>query len=424
MAKLTAEQRLERVHMRILQDKHLCLFGGIIMIGDVKVSDKVPTACTNGRDVIYGRGFVEPLDDAELMFVVLHEAMHKCYRHLTIYKHLWKQRPDLINPANDYVINLEIKDYGKLLGNQPYAPRMPMDDNGNVIGLIDERFRGMDTTQVFNILKNEIPEQPPSDGGEEGEEGDDGDGGDGGGKTPQSHDEHDWEGAAELTEEEEAELREEIEQALREGSQLVGKRGGRVSKGITEALIPKVNWKDALRDEVKQVMRGHDDSTWRRLNKKYLAIDVIMAGAESTRVGYLCGAEDISGSISSYERAQFRGEVKLICDEVTPEKLHLLYWDTDVVKSEVYEEHNMPDYLNSEKPQDGGGTDPDCVPLYMHENGVAPEILIMFTDGYLSVDQSKWSTVRCPVIWCVVNNKGFTAPFGKTIHVNIGGSDE
>tara|TARA_R100001079_G_C4417942_1_gene138422 strand:- start:133 stop:1038 length:906 start_codon:yes stop_codon:yes gene_type:complete len=300
---------------------------------------------------------------------------------------------------------------------------MPMDDNGNVIGLIDERFRGMDTTQVFNILKNEIPEQPPAGGGEKGEEGDDGDGGDGGGKTPQSHDEHDWEGAAELTEEEEAELKEEIEQALREGSQLVGKRGGHMSKGITEALIPKVNWKDALRDEVKQVMRGHDDSTWRRLNKKYLAIDVIMAGAESTRVGYLCGAEDISGSISSYERAQFRGEVKLICDEVTPEKLHLLYWDTDVVRSEVYEEHDMPDYLNSEKPQDGGGTDPDCVPLYMHENGIAPEILIMFTDGYLNVDQSNWSTVKCPVIWCVVNNKGFTAPFGKTIHVNIGGGD-
>ena len=50
-ANLTAEQRIERVHMRIMQDKHLCLFGGIIMIGDNKVPDKVPTACTNGRVV-------------------------------------------------------------------------------------------------------------------------------------------------------------------------------------------------------------------------------------------------------------------------------------------------------------------------------------------------------------------------------------
>jgi predicted metal-dependent peptidase len=414
MAKLKAEQRLERVHMRIMQDKHLCLYSGVIMIGDVIVSDQIPTAMTNGRDVIYGREFVESLDDGELMFVVLHEAMHKAYRHITIYEHLHKERPDIVGIAADYVINLEIQDYANLLSNTSYYPRMPMDENGDVIGLIDERFRGMDTTKVFNILKNEIPQQPPA-GGQRGEKGNN----TSPSKIPQSHDEHDWDGAKELSEEEKEELKEEIEQALREGSQLVGKRGGHMSKGITEALIPKVNWKDALRDEVKQVMRGHDDSTWRRLNKKYLAIDVIMAGTESTRVGYLCGAEDISGSISSYERGQFRGEVKLICDEVTPEKLHLLYWDTDVVGSEVYEEHNMPDYLNSEKPQNGGGTDPDCVPLYMHENGVAPEILIMFTDGYLSVDQSNWSTVRCPVIWCVVNNKDFTAPFGKTIHVNL-----
>ena len=421
-ANLTAEQRLERIHMRILQDKHLCMFGGIIMIGDVRVSDKYPTAYTNGRDVVYGRKFVESLDDAELMFLVLHEAMHKSYRHLTIYNHLWKQRPDLIGPANDYVINLEIKDYGNLLGNQPYAPRMPMDDDGNVIGLIDERFRDMDTTKVFNILKNEIPEQPPSGGGEKGEEGGDGEGGDGGGKTPQSHDEHDWEGAAELTEEEEAELKDEIEQALREGSQLVAKRGGRVSRGITEALQPQVDWKDALRDEVKEVVRGHDDSTWRRLNKKYLAVDIIMAGTESTTIGGICVGVDTSGSIGHNELGQFLGEIKSICDEVKPSRVDLLYWDADVAASEVYEAHNMESLVESTKPKGGGGTDPDCVPPYMQEKNLAPEIMIMFTDGCFfggSPDSGKWSNVTCPIIWCVIDNKSYTAPFGKTIHVNL-----
>ena len=54
MAKLKAEQRLERVHMRIMQDKHLCLYSGVIMIGDVIVSDQIPTACDDkrsGRDL-------------------------------------------------------------------------------------------------------------------------------------------------------------------------------------------------------------------------------------------------------------------------------------------------------------------------------------------------------------------------------------
>lgn len=423
MAKLTAEQKLERVHMKIMQDKNLCLFSGVIMVGDVKVSDTVPTACTNGRDVIYGREFVESLDDGELMFVVLHEAMHKSYRHLAIYKHLRRQRPDLINLATDYVINLEIKDYGRLLSKEPYSPRMPLDDRGNVMGLIDERFRNMDTTKVFNILKNEIPEQrePGQDTLQDSQDVSDG-GDDAGGKPLKSHDEHDWDGAAELTEEEEAELKDEIEQALREGSQLVGKRGGRVSRGITEALQPQVDWKDALRDEVKEVVRGHDDSTWRRLNKKYLAVDVIMAGTESTKIGGVCVGVDTSGSIGSHELGQFLGEIKSICDEVKPSRVDLLYWDADVAAREVYEEHDIERLVESTKPRGGGGTDPDCVPPYMQEKVITPEIMIMFTDGCFfggSPDSSKWSNVTCPIIWCVIDNKSYTAPFGKTIHVNL-----
>ena len=68
----------------------------------------------------------------------------------------------------------------------------------------------------------------------------------------------------------------------------------------------------------------------------------------------------------------------------------------------------------------GGGTDPDCVPDYLGEKNLKPEIIIMLTDGYLSCDVSRWSQVTCPVIWCVVNNKRFTAPIGKTIHIDTG----
>jgi len=413
MAKLTAEQKIERAHMRIMQDPSLCLYSGVIMIGDVKISDKVPTACTNGRDVIYGRAFIESLSDAEVMFIVLHEAMHKAYRHLSVYKHLRKERPDLVNLATDYVINLEIKDYGKhVKGN--HSPCMPQDEDGNVIGLIDERFRNIDTTRVFNILKKEIPEQPTGGTPTRGE------GGESSNDIPQSHDDHDWDGAQELSDEEKEVLQEEIEQALREGSQLVGKRAGKMSVGIEEALTPKVNWRDALRDEVKEVMSGQDDSTWRKPNKKYLAIDVMMPSIFSERVGALLTAEDTSGSIGPRESGQFRGEIQLIGQEVNPRETHLLYWDTVVENHEVYKDDELSTYADFTKPIGGGGTDPDCVPDYLGEKNLKPEIIIMLTDGYLSCDVSRWSQVTCPVIWCVVNNNRFTAPIGKTIHIDTG----
>ena len=414
--KYTAEQGIERTHMRIMQDPSLCLYSGVIMIGDVKISDTLPTACTNGRDVIYGREFIESLSDGERMFIVLHEAMHKSYRHLHIYKHLRKERPDIVNLATDYVINLEIKRYGEHVQGV-HSPRMPKDENENPIGLIDERFSGMDTTRVFNILKKEIPEQPP----EEGEEG----GASGGYKkedspkcnTPQPHDDHDWEGAQELSEEEQDVLQEEIEQALREGSQLVGKRAGKMSVGIGEALTPKVNWRDALRDEIKEVMSGQDDSTWRKPNKKYLAIDVMMPSTFSEQVGALLTAEDSSGSTYGI-RGQFRGEIQLIGQEVRPRETHLLYWDTVVENHEVYKDDELANYADFTRPMGGGGTNPDCVPDYIGEKNLKPEIIIMLTDGYLSCDVSRWSQITCPIIWCVVDNKNFTAPIGKTIHIN------
>ena len=53
---LTAEQRLQKAVMAIMaHDKYVGL-SSVLMIGDRTVDDTVPTACTNGRDEMYGRG--------------------------------------------------------------------------------------------------------------------------------------------------------------------------------------------------------------------------------------------------------------------------------------------------------------------------------------------------------------------------------
>ena len=88
MKKLTAEQRIELVHVSLMRNKEFALFAGLFMVGKTSVSDTVSTARTNGRDAEYGRAFVDSLRDKELAFLVMHENMHKCYRHLTICKGL------------------------------------------------------------------------------------------------------------------------------------------------------------------------------------------------------------------------------------------------------------------------------------------------------------------------------------------------
>jgi predicted metal-dependent peptidase len=416
MSKLSAEQRIERCHVQLMKHKNFALFSGLFMIGKVSVDDKTETACTNGMDVRYGRDFVQSLNDKQLAFLILHENMHKAYRHLVVWEKLYKRNAVLANIACDYVINLQIRDYDP----SQYDTEMPTDAEGKPMGCLDEKYRGMDSQEVFMKLIEEKGEDYGKGKGTVlviGEQGDGNGPDDGEGEGIPTLDEHDWEGANEATDEEKNEAGKEIEQALRQGSILVGKMGGNVSRNISEMLTPKIDWKEALRDFVKSMTQGKDQSTWRRLHKRYLAADLIMPSSYSEKVGGIAIAIDTSGSIGTEELSQFLSEVKSICEEVSPEVIDLLYWDTHVASRETYMENELSGLTESTKPAGGGGTEPACVPKYMNKHNMKPECLIMLSDGYIGAqDESNWN-ISAPVLWCIKGNSSFVAPVGKTVHV-------
>jgi len=420
MAKLTAEQRIERCHVQMMKHKNFCLFSGLFMIGKVSVVDKdLPfTAQTNGLDVVYGRGFVDSLNDKQLAFLILHENMHKAYRHLIVWEKLYKENAVLANMACDYVINLQIYDYD----SSQEVTEFPTTPDGKNLGCLDEAYRGMDAHQVFlelvkkhgkNAGKKKVyvigQGDQPSDGNDEGE----------GEGLPEGLDEHDWEGAQSMTEQEKEAQAKEVESALRQGSILVGKMGGNVDRNISEMLVPKINWKDALREFVKSVTQGKDQTTWRRLHKRYIASDIIMPSSYDEKVGGIVIGIDTSGSIGTEELTQFLSEVKSICDEVSPEKIDVLYWDTHVASRETYQGSELSNLVESTKPAGGGGTEPACVPKYIHKHDMKGECLLMLTDGYIpDQEPSNWN-INMPVLWCVKGNRHFNdgKVIGKVVHV-------
>ena len=102
---LTAEQRMYKATTDLIGRDEFVALAGVLMVGSKQVVDKEITACTNGRDEKYGRGFVDSLNDAEFRFLMLHECYHKMYRHLTTWQDLHKIDHDRANRACDYVIN-------------------------------------------------------------------------------------------------------------------------------------------------------------------------------------------------------------------------------------------------------------------------------------------------------------------------------
>lgn len=393
---MNAERKLAKVKIALMRNPKFAFWSGILMVGKTSIVDGLPTAATNGRDEMYGREFVEKLGEKELAFVILHEAMHKCYRHLTTWRKLWEEEPMLANAAMDYVINLELHDLGKATGVLAF----PVID-GKQLGLLDEKYRGMNTKQVFDLLK----QQHGGQGGSSGE---------GGGL-----DDHDWEGAGDLSDEEKKVLEKEIDRAIRQGvlaEKRVGTGAGGRSLELEDLLNPQVNWREVLREYVKSICSGKDASSWRKVNRRFLSSDTYMPTLVSEKVGHLVVAVDTSGSIGGRELSNFLSEVKAIADEVTPDKVDLLYWDCEVAGHEEYDSSTVGSIVDSTKPRGGGGTSPSCISAYLKDKGIKPECIIVLTDGYVGNDWGgEWDA---PVLWTIAGNTNAVAPNGRTVHIN------
>jgi len=401
------ERKLQKAKITVMRNAKFALLQGVMMVGRTHVRDDVPTACTNGRDEIYGREFVKKLSDRELAFVIAHEAGHKMYRHLTTWKKLHDEDARLANCAMDYVINLMLKDLDpneSVIAMPRYTEDTghPKAKKGDFMGLVDERFRGMNTKQVFDILKQEKKDDD-SGGSGEGE----------------GFDEHDWDGAEGLSDEEKKELAREIDQAIRQGlmahQKVAGKGAGGLDRELEDLLAPKIDWREVLREFVKATCSNKDTSSWRRVNRRFLSTGMYMPSMIGEKVGHIVVAIDTSGSIGGPELAEFLSEVQGIAEEVSPEVVDLIYWDGDVAGHEKYEGAAVSNIVSSTKPRGGGGTDPSCVSKYLRDENIKPECVIVLTDGYVPNWGDEWTA---PTMWVISGgNTSAVSDHGKTIYL-------
>ena len=416
------ERKVQKSKITLMRDSRFALWSGILMVGRTSVVDNMPTACTNGRDEKYGRKFVAELKEPELNFVVLHENLHKAYRHLTTWKKLHDEDHRLANAACDYVINLKLKDIDPSERTIAMPKWADGELKGKPMGLVDERFRGMNAKQVFDILKQEKKDRgdgnPCDDGDPSDQEGGKSRGSNGNG-TSEGFDDHDWDGAKEMTEAEKKELEREIDQAIRQGvmahQKIAGTGAGDLDLDLLELLEPKVDWREMLRDFVKSTCSAKDTSSWRRVNRRFLSMGTYMPSLIGEKVGHLVVAVDTSGSVGQEELSGFLTEVRGIAEEVKPSQVDLIYWDSRVAAHEEYTEGMVGDIINSTKPRGGGGTSPSCVSQYLKDKRIEPECIIVLTDGYVGNDWgSDWTA---PVLWAIVGGNDCVADNGKTILV-------
>jgi len=388
------EERLKRARVAIMRHKTFCAFSGVLSCGPITLDESLnpPTAATDGWGHKFHPAFVASINDKQLRFLMLHEAMHAAYRHLRVWKNLWDKDPHRTNVAADLFVNTALfdMDNGEGFIEMPPGGLKP-----------DAKWRGKSVWQIWHML-------PQQEGGGNGE-GDEGEG--------SGFDSHDFEGAGVDAQTEQARAT-QINRALRQGEMLARRRRG-AGKGSSHAVIedlltPKVAWQDELREFVREVCQGRDESTWARPNRRYLSSDIYMPSMYSEKMGDIVVGFDVSGScFSSDVLTRFVSELKAAIDAVKPERVRVVCWDWDVQSDQTFDGGSFD--VPQLQIRGGGGTNGAVLfDLLKSEPNYRPQAVINFTDGGVG----NWGSYDVPTLW-VITERGITAPWGRTITMEV-----
>jgi predicted metal-dependent peptidase len=188
----------------------------------------------------------------------------------------------------------------------------------------------------------------------------------------------------------------------------VARQAGKVPAGLNRALEgaaeAAVDWREMLRRHWSDTIPA--DYSWMRPNRRHVWAGVYLPGVIREGVGEVAIAVDCSGSVSARQLALFEAEVRSILGGARPQRVHVLYFDSEVQKGETYEA-GQPVHLN---PAGGGGTEFGPCFDWLDEHGIQPQTLVFLTDLYGSFPPS---APAYPVLWASTGSQ--KAPFGAVI---------
>ena len=395
--KLSAHDKVIAVHVDISNNALFAGLSGVVYVGDVKVTNDIPTAGTNGRDVWYGEDFVNGLTRKQLRFVVLHEAMHKALQHCSTYTAICEKYPQLSNIAMDYVVNATIEETDPTYSFFEFTTQPQP--------LLDVKYKGWSFIEVLQDLLKNIKVINVGVGAGDGDSN----------GMPMPLDEHVI-GTIPKDSEEGKKLGTQLDDALRQGKILAEKLAGKKSLGsaLDRATQKRdTNWREHMREWVTALCEGDEYSRFAPPNKRLAPQGILMPSHFSEATGELIIACDTSGSMGGIYPTVF-GEIARIAENVNPDGVRVIWWDSSVCGEQLFKPHEFNTIGSLLKPSGGGGTSPQCVVEYIRSKKYQPKGVVWLTDGYLDGSDGK---VDVPALWGVVDNDHFVAPQGKTVRI-------
>jgi len=361
-------------------------FGSLALRLDMRESDQVPIAATDGTALLYNPAAVEKLSLQECKFLIAHEVMHVAMQH-----HLRQGslEPEKFNHAADYAINGILIDSGV----------------GKFIegGLHEVQYDGLSSEAIYSRLPN-----PPK-----------GKGGGGSGPLPTGTVEKagtyggktDAQGkplAPTFSPAELAKLSNECRIATAQAVQqaaAAGKLSGALERFAEATRQPRVDWRNELR---RFLTMDTSDYSWTRPNRRHIWRGIYLPGLHAEGLPDIAIAVDTSSSISQSFLESFASELSGILQDFPECKMRVIYCAADVSHDETFSADNLPVKITA---RIGGGTAFQPVFDWIEENDVRPTCLVYLTDLY----GDNPIPPDYPVLWVSWGDEA--APFGDIITI-------
>ncbi|BCX05754.1 MAG: hydrolase [Candidatus Roseilinea sp.] len=364
-------------------------FATLALHARITITDRLPTAATDGRDVFVNPDFFGALAPAAQDGLLLHEVLHAALLHVT---RRGTRDPELWNIAADIVVN------GMLVRDGYTLPEG---------GIRDPNKEHLATEEVYELLVREAQQGKRAAAGmSDLLEATLGDG------SGQASDADGQAGARPHAPADRAETEGKWKQALQQAqmvtqSSLAGDTPASLRRELDALLASRVDWRSYLWRYLVQTPTDFGAFD-RRFVGNGMYLETI--SGESVHV-HVC--VDTSGSISRSDITCFMSEVQAILHAYPHLRCDLFYADAALHGPFVVTaDSTLP------LPKGGGGTDfrPFFAYLDRHADPHAVTLAIYLTDGYGDFPPR---APLLPVLWVVTpNGKDLSAfPFGETVRL-------
>jgi predicted metal-dependent peptidase len=354
------------------------------------------TLATDGKNFYYNSEFVLSLGSVDkVIFGFAHEVLHCIYDHIP---RTGDRDRKLSNIAQDYVINADLVHYGvgkaideiEIIYDKKYF-------NWSFEAVYDELYKNAEKIDI-----NELFERLLDDHLEPGE--DDGEGGD-------DEDSDVSKRRPRLTKEQREAIKDEIREAVLQAAQgnSAGNLPGGIQRIVNNLTNPKMDWRSLINMKIPSLAKN--DYSYQRFNKKYMQSGIIVPGLNREEAIDVCIAVDTSGSISQQILEEQLSEVIGLMDMYEEFTIRIWQFDTGIYGYAEFTKDTAGDILNYEV-KGGGGTDFEANWKFMKQEGIEPQMFIMFTDGE---PFGSWGDEHyCDTLFIINNkyNKEIVPPFG------------